>query len=64
MFNKNKIKLDPQLHDTAARRAADLGYSTLDDFVAHLLERELKAAAEQATKEKVLQKMKGLGYLQ
>jgi len=49
MFNKNKIKLDPQLHDTAARRAADLGYSTLDDFVAHLLERELKAAAEQAT---------------
>ncbi len=63
MFSKSKIRLDPDLHRRAAAKAKELGYSSLDEFIAHLLERELKQTAEQAAKEKVLQKMKGLGYL-
>jgi hypothetical protein len=64
MFFANKIKVDPTLHKSASRRATELGYPSLDDFVAHLLERELKSAADQTTRDRVLQKMKGLGYLQ
>ena len=63
MFGKRKIKLEPDLYDRVALRAKELGYSTPDELVAHLLERELKVTAEEATKQKVLQKMKGLGYL-
>jgi len=64
MFCRNKIVIDPNLHERAAKRAVDLGYASLAEFVEHLLERELSAVTEAQTKEKVLQKMKGLGYLQ
>ncbi len=64
MFSSGKIKLDPDLYARAAKRAAELKYASVHEFVAHLLERELSARSEEATKEKVMQKMKGLGYLQ
>lgn len=64
MFSSNKIKLEPTLYKTAAQHAKQLGYPSLDDFVSHLLARELKPPPPNNTRDSVLQKMKGLGYLQ
>jgi hypothetical protein len=64
MFSKRKVVVDPVLHDRAAERARELGYASLSDFVEHLLEREMSAASDVEAKERVLAKMKGLGYLQ
>jgi hypothetical protein len=60
---KTKVTLDPAIYERAAKHAAKVGYATVDEFVAHVLERELRAHEEQLAKEKVLEKMKGLGYL-
>ncbi len=64
MFGRCKIRLDRALYDRAARRAAELGLSSADAYVAALVERDLKEAAEQALREKVLRQMKCLGYLE
>lgn len=64
MFGKGNVKLDAELYARARGRAGELGYASVNEFVAHVVERELKRADEQQTKEKVLEKMKGLGYLQ
>lgn len=57
-----KLRLDPELHRRAEKHALTLGYSSLEEFVAHLLERELQplSAEDQA---KLDERLKGLGYL-
>jgi hypothetical protein len=64
VFRKNRIVIDPVLHDRAAARARELGYASLREFVEHLLERELSSDDGAEGREKVLARMKGLGYLQ
>ncbi|MGE5612537.1 MAG: hypothetical protein ACM359_25035 [Bacillota bacterium] len=64
MFGKGRIRVDAQLWRRATQHAQELGYASLNDFVAHLLEKHLQQTQEQAAKQRVLEKMKGLGYLQ
>jgi hypothetical protein len=64
MFGKGRIRIDAQLWRQASQRAQELGYASLDDFVTHLLEKHLRQIDDQAAKQRVLEKMKGLGYLQ
>jgi hypothetical protein len=64
MFSRKKISIESTLHDGAAERARELGYATVAEFVEHLLDRELSSVREAESKERVLAKMKGLGYLQ
>jgi len=64
MFSRRRLIIDAGLHDRAAERARELGYASISEFIEHLLERELSAAREAESKEKVLAKMRGLGYLQ
>ena len=56
-----KIRLDAELHARAQEKAQQLGYSSLEEYVTHLLERELeeKSPDDQA----VVERLKGLGYL-
>lgn len=60
-----KIKLDKQLHERAWKVAEVAGYSSVDEFVAHVLEKELDRVApvEEQDKENLLARLKGLGYL-
>lgn len=57
-----KIIVDPDLHRKAEAHALALGYSSLSEFVTHLLEKELAplSAQEQADLDA---RLKGLGYL-
>lgn len=57
-----KIRIDSELHKKAEKHALTLGYSSLDEFVTHLLEREMAPLTDE-DREKLDQRLKGLGYL-
>lgn len=67
MFSRYTVRFPPALHGRATAAAAAVGYSSLDEFVAHLVEKELARldagvpAAEAAEVEKQL---RGLGYIE
>jgi len=73
MFFNKKVGIEPALYERAEQFARELGYASLEEFVAHLLERELSADArgrprnagevDADSRDKVLAKMRGLGYL-
>ena len=60
---RHRVKLEKSLM-VKIKRAADLaGYSSAEEFITHVLEKEI-AELEQAESEQELQKkLKGLGYL-
>jgi hypothetical protein len=57
------IKLDKALV-TRAKRYADLaGYSSVEEFIQHVLEKELAKLEGSDSEEEIKKKLKGLGYL-
>ncbi len=60
---KARIKMDPLLHERAAAHAAALGYSSVDEFISHLVERELTHQADAKDDDAVADRLRGLGYL-
>ncbi len=63
MFGGKKIKLSKELYDQVARVAELAGYSSVDEFVIHALEKELSQLSEAQSDEDIKEKLKGLGYL-
>jgi hypothetical protein len=61
-----KIKIDGGLLDRATRAAQAAGYSSVEEFVAHLIEKELALSegneANEAEKQ-VADRLRGLGYI-
>lgn len=64
MFWRHRVPLEPALYARACERARQLGLPSVAAYVADLLERDLKLSDEQRLRDAVLEKMKGLGYLQ
>ena len=62
-FDKRKIPVDQALYERAAKFAAQAGYASVTDFVAHLLERELRHLEEAQDEEQVKKRLEGLGYI-
>ncbi len=62
MFSKGSVKLDKDLMRRATEHARERGFASVDDFVADLIERDLKQVQSNEVKEKVVRKLKGLGY--
>jgi len=64
-----KVKLDKKLLERVRKYAEAAGYSSVEEFIAHALEKEL-AALDQAkgqgteTDPAVLDRLKGLGYIE
>lgn len=61
-----KIKLDSSLYDRAKRVAQIGGYSGVDEFVVHVIEKELdqlEAGSDQPDQE-VQDRLRGLGYIE
>ena len=63
MLSKTTIRLNKSLCQRAAQGAEKAGYSSLEEFVEHVLEREVAKLAESSSREEVEKKLKGLGYL-
>lgn len=61
-----KVKLDKDLYKRSQEVAAEWGYSSMDEFVAHLLEKALKdfEARKGENKDAVEERLRGLGYIE
>jgi len=64
MFSRHKVKLDPALHERAVRRAEELGYASVEEYVTHVIERELSHLGDDKTRDELLERLRGLGYLE
>ena len=64
MFGDKKISLEKELWERVKRFAALAGYSSADEFVAHVLEKELAGLEASDSDENIRKKLKGLGYIE
>lgn len=63
MFGGNKIKIEKDLWDKLEKASEVAGYSSVQEFVIHVLERELSQVDEGASEEEIKKKLEGLGYI-
>ena len=59
-----KIKIESGLLERAKRAAAAAGYSSVEEFVAHCVENELKKLKIDEVENQVADQLKGLGYIE
>jgi hypothetical protein len=60
---KNTIKLNKNLMSRVQRCSEAAGYSSPEEFVEHVLERELAKLEDAVSDEEIVKKLKGLGYV-
>jgi hypothetical protein len=59
-----KVKIETSLYDRAKRAAEAAGYSSVDEFVAHCVENELKKREVDQAESQVADQLRGLGYIE
>ena len=59
-----KVKIDDHLYDRVKRIAEIAGYSSTDEFISHIIEKELGRLESAETDEKVEERLRGLGYIE
>lgn len=66
MFGGSKVAVDSDLLKRCKAHAQAAGYSSVEEFVQHALESALRKAGPAAGEEddKVLDRLKGLGYIE
>ena len=63
MFGSNKVKLDKELLDKVRRYAQLAGYSSVEEFITHALEKELAKLEDAGSEEEIKKRLRGLGYI-
>lgn len=60
-----KIKIDRELYGKLEKLAGERGYSSVEELVIHILEREVSGGdgGEPKDEEEIRKKLEGLGYL-
>ena len=58
-----KVKLDKALYNKIKMYSEIAGYSSVEEFVHHALEKEIKQFEGASSEEEIRQKLKGLGYI-
>jgi predicted DNA-binding protein len=64
MFSRYAIKLPPELYERAVAAAQKAGYSSVEEFVIHAMEKQLAGIEEAEAMDAVTRRLKGLGYLE
>lgn len=65
MFKSSSIKLKKETLERVTQVAEAAGYSSPQEFIEHVLERELaRIGSEAEAKEDIVRRLKGLGYLE
>jgi metal-responsive CopG/Arc/MetJ family transcriptional regulator len=59
----NKIKLDKDLLDRVKRVAEVAGYASHEEFIVHIIERELAQFEGANSDAEITEKLRGLGYI-
>jgi len=62
-MGKAKVKIEKDLFDKVKRFAAMSGYTSPEEFITHLLEKEIAKIEEADSEEEIKKKLKGLGYI-
>jgi predicted CopG family antitoxin len=58
-----KVRIEKDLYERLKRYAEAAGYSSVDEFITHTLEKAAAAADEADSEEEVKKRLQGLGYL-
>ena len=65
MFSSKKsVRLDKELFHRLQERADKEGYSSVDEYIVHILEKASAQRDEQLDREQVDRQLRGLGYLE
>lgn len=59
----NKIKLDKELIERCKRVAEVAGYASHEEFIVHIIEKELANFEDGSSDEEITEKLRGLGYI-
>jgi hypothetical protein len=59
-----KINIDPALYDRAKKASDATGYSSVEEFIAHCIENELKKLKIDEAEDQVSKQLRGLGYIE
>jgi predicted DNA-binding protein len=59
-----KIKLDPNLYDRVKKVSEVAGYPSPDEFITHIIEKELAKIETSDSDEDVTERLRGLGYIE
>ncbi len=60
---RSKVKLDKDLLTRVKRYADIAGYSSVEEFITHALEKELAQLEEADSEEEIRKRLQGLGYI-
>jgi metal-responsive CopG/Arc/MetJ family transcriptional regulator len=63
VFDTAKIKLDKALLARVKRYADIAGYSSVEEFITHALEKELSKLDGADSEEEIKKRLQGLGYI-
>jgi metal-responsive CopG/Arc/MetJ family transcriptional regulator len=63
VFATAKIKLDKELLARVKRYADIAGYSSVEEFITHALEKELSKLDGADSEEEIKKRLQGLGYI-
>jgi len=59
-----KIKIDSNLFSRAKDAAASAGYSSVEEFITHIIETEVAKHETSDDEQKVTDQLRGLGYIE
>jgi len=59
-----KIKIDSKLYDRAKKVSEEAGYSSIEEFITHIIETALEPYEKDEADEKVADQLRGLGYIE
>jgi len=63
MFGGGRIKLDKDLMARVKKYSDIAGYSSVEEFITHALEKELAKLEDAGSEEEIKKRLKGLGYI-
>lgn len=59
-----KIKINRPLYDTLTAASRVAGYSSVDEFILHILEKAAAEVQQAQSEEEVRKRLQGLGYIE
>jgi len=59
----SKIKLNKELLEKVKKYASIAGYSSVEEFITHALEKEIAKLEEADSEDEIKKKLQGLGYI-
>lgn len=60
----SKIKLDPALFERVKKVSTVAGYTSPEEFIVHLIEKELAKLETAQTDDEITERLRGLGYIE